>query len=104
MKPKKILALLFFAMVTSMVTPVFATNPVPVANTEKSAAEAMQVQAMNRITEIRDMDRSSLSAKEKKELRKELRMLKKEAAPKKNGIYLSLGAIIIIGVLLILLL
>jgi ribosomal protein L20A (L18A) len=48
------------------------------------------------------MDKSSLSRADKKELRKEVKSLKKEAAT--QGIYLSIGAIIIIILLLILLL
>ena len=48
------------------------------------------------------MDKSNLTKVEKKELRKEVKELKKQA--NKSGIYLSVGAIIIIILLLILLL
>ena len=98
MKPKKTITILLFALLASVAMPAFAGEPNP-ARTETASNEAV----LNRIVEIRNMDRSSMTSSEKKELRKELRHLKKEA-PKKNGIYLSLGAIIIIGVLLILLL
>jgi len=50
------------------------------------------------------MDKSSLTATEKKDLRKELRSLKKEVRKNSNGIYISVGAIIIVILLLILLL
>ncbi|MEP6583504.1 MAG: hypothetical protein ABJA90_04535 [Ginsengibacter sp.] len=99
MKPKKTIAILFFALLTSCVMPAFAGEPVTRPGTELPA-ESQQV--LDRISEIRNMDRSNLTASEKKELRKELKHLKKEK--KKNGIYLSVGAIIVIGLLLILLL
>jgi len=59
---------------------------------------------INRVNEIKDMDRSNLTAAEKQDLRKELRSLKKEVRKNSNGIYLSVGAIIIVILLLILLL
>ncbi len=99
MKLKKTITILFFALFTSAVMPAFAGEPVKMTN------EALTQQALNRISVIRNMDRSTLTKSQKKELRKELRQLKKESKePKKNGIYLSVGAIIVIGVLLILLL
>lgn len=57
----------------------------------------------SRVYEIRDMDKSNLSRVERKALRKELREMKKEARAI-QGIYLSVGAIIIIILLLILIL
>ena len=59
---------------------------------------------INRVNEIKDMDRSNLTAAEKQDLRKELRSLKKEVRKNSNGVYLSVGAIIIVILLLILLL
>lgn len=56
-----------------------------------------------RVEEIRNIDRSNLSRAERKELRKEMKVLKAEANAV-NGIYLSVGAIIIIILLLILIL
>ncbi|MEP7252981.1 MAG: hypothetical protein ABI683_11400 [Ginsengibacter sp.] len=100
MKPKKTITILLFALLTSTVVPAFASEPTPVGPTEKATTE----RAMNRIDEIRHMDRSQLTTSEKKELKKELKLLKKESKPKKNGLYLSLGALIVIGILLILLL
>lgn len=104
MKPKKTITIFLFALLTSTVIPAFAGEPVPGTKTEKITDEALAQRAVNRIIEIRNMDRSHLTSSEKKELRKELRLLKKESKPKKNGIYLSVGAIIVIGLLLILLL
>ncbi len=103
MKLKKAIQILLFALVTSSVMPAFAGEPTPGTTTEKTSGEANSQQALNRIIEIRNMDRSNMTSSEKRELRKELRHLKKEPK-RKNGIYLSVGALIVIGVLLILLL
>lgn len=56
-----------------------------------------------RINEIKNMDRSKLSSSEKKDLRKELRTMKR-AAMKSSGVFLTVGALLIVIVLLILLL
>lgn len=64
-----------------------------------------EVQTMlNRLEEIKAMDKSSLKSSEKKELRKEVREIKSELRASGNGVYFSVGAIIIIILLLILLL
>jgi Skp family chaperone for outer membrane proteins len=59
-----------------------------------------------RVEEIRSMDKSDLTKAERKELRAELKDLKKEAnaAATGGGVYLSVGAIIIIILVLILIL
>lgn len=67
---------------------------------DPAEAEAL----LNRLEEIDAIDKSELSATEKKELRKEVRSIKKELREIGNGVYLSVGAIIIIVLLLILLL
>lgn len=103
MNLKKIITVLLVAMSVSLVTPAFAANENPV-NTEKSNDEARAQQLMNRLTEIKNMDKSNLTSTEKKELRKEVREMKKEVKRNSRGIYLSVGAIIIIVLLLLLLL
>lgn len=59
---------------------------------------------LNRLDEIKTMDKSNLTSSEKKALRKEVRAIKSELRSTGNGVYLSVGAIIIIILLLILLL
>lgn len=59
---------------------------------------------VNRVNEIKSMDKSNLTRAEKKELRSELKDMKTEARAMGGGIYLSVGAIIIIILLLILIL
>lgn len=75
------------------------------AKTEMTAEQKVQLQKIvNRVDEIKSMDKSDLSRAEKKELRKELRELKSQANAVGGGVYLSVGAIIIIILLLILIL
>lgn len=67
-------------------------------------AEARAVQLENRLEQIKGMDKSELSSSEKKALRREVRQIKKELAAVSGGVYLSIGAILLIALLLILLL
>lgn len=72
---------------------------------EMTTEQKVQLERItNRVEEIRAMDKSNLSRAEKKELRKELRTMKKQARAMGGGVYLSVGAIIIIILLLILIL
>lgn len=59
---------------------------------------------LDRLEEIENMDKSSMSASEKKEMRKEVRSLKNDLKELGGGVYLSVGALILVIVLLILLL
>jgi hypothetical protein len=76
-------------------------------NAEKTNPKEVpaEVQKMlDRLEEIKEIDKSSLTRIEKKELRKEVREIKATLRSSGNGVYLSVGAIIIIILLLILLL
>ncbi len=77
------------------------SNPLNYNNDEAKNSRATLL--MNRINEIKALDKSSLSTTEKKELRKELKSIKKEFKKEFKGAYLSVSAIIIIILLLILL-
>jgi hypothetical protein len=81
-------------------------DPVPVASANElpKNMDARSQQLVDRLHEIKAVDMSTLSREEKKELRKEVRSIKKELQAAKNGIYLSFAAIIIILLLLILIL
>lgn len=71
--------------------------------TAQQQAQLQQIQ--QRVEEIKAMDKSNLTREERKELRSELKAMKKQAnAVTGGGVYLSVGAIIIIILLLILLL
>ncbi|TDE07220.1 hypothetical protein [Flavobacterium sandaracinum] len=78
-------------------------NPTAITNTPKEVPAEVKV-LLNRLDEIKEMDKSSLNSSEKKELRKEVRAIKTELRSTGNGVYLSVGAIIIVILLLILLL
>ena len=73
--------------------------------TEMTAEQQIQFKRItDRVEEIRAMDKSSLTKSERKDLRNELREMKKQARAMNGGVYLSVGAIIIIILLLILIL
>lgn len=90
----------------------FATAPVVYANpaapidvpNDHKKAEARAKVLLNRLDEINEMDKSKLTKAERKDLRKEVKEIRSELRSTSNGIYLSIGAIIIIILLLILLL
>lgn len=70
-----------------------------------SATDAARAAILiNRLEEINKMDKSELNRSERKELRKEVRETKRELKASNGGVYLSVGAAIIIVLLLILLL
>ncbi|MFH6770988.1 hypothetical protein [Gaetbulibacter aestuarii] len=71
--------------------------------TEKTEIPAEVKTMLNRLEEIKDMDKSDLSRVERKELRKEVRTIKREIRSSGNGLYISTGAIIIILLLIIIL-
>jgi predicted Mrr-cat superfamily restriction endonuclease len=88
-------------------------NKTPLATTNtavnSSKTEAMEV----RLNEIKAMDNSMLSSSEKKELRKETRSIKSEMKSDKKsayiegghgGLYVSVGAVLLIILLLVLIL
>lgn len=85
------------SMTSTSVTP--TSTPVP------SAADVEKINVMvNRLHEIDAMDKSTMSSSEKKVLRKEVRVIKKEIQRSGGGVYVSVGALILIILLLIILL
>lgn len=65
------------------------------------SAEAKAIMA--RLEEIKDMDKSHMTYREKKELRKEVKVLKTQMAELGGGVYISAGALIVILLLILLL-
>lgn len=61
-------------------------------------------QLIQRLYEIKAINKSELTSEEKKNLRMEVKEIKKEMKAISGGVYLSVGAIIIVILLLILLL
>ena len=79
------------------------SNPNPAIVADRPS-QAEHVQAMkDRLEQIRAMDMRLLTVEQKRELRKEVRAIKQEMKAV-TGIYVSIGALIIIILLLILIL
>lgn len=78
-------------------------NPTTITATDPAEAAKATV-LLNRLNEIDAMDKASMNSAEKRVLRKEVRSIKSELNEMGNGVYISVGAIIIIILLLILLL
>ncbi len=63
-----------------------------------------EIQVMlNRLEEIKAMDKSELDRYEKKALRKEVRSMKSQIRTSGNGIYITTGALIVILLLILIL-
>ena len=76
----------------------------PVATKPPETKESAEAKAlMLRLDEIKAMDMSKLKSSEKKELRKEVRSIKRELKDIGGGVYISAGALIVILILLIIL-
>ena len=100
-------SILFFLFVSVMSASVFpvgvkaesvsSSRPAPVVLNEYTTLIA-------RLDEINNLDVSKLGKAEKKELRAEVRSIKKVLRDGNGGIYLSVGALIVIILLLIILL
>ena len=81
-----------------------ATSTIGTTAPTKTAEQVQADALITRLKEIEEMDKSSLTSNEKKQLRQETRAIKKNLKDIGQGVYLSAGAIIIIILLLILLL
>lgn len=93
-----VLSLTFSPATSNAEAPAGSDTSVSVTTEEMAKTNAM----MLRLYEIQAMDKSTLTRSEVKSLRKEVRTLDKEMKAVNNGVYLSVGAIIIIILLLIL--
>lgn len=104
---------LFFAIVMIFAMSVPATfanesetttdkKAVPVKTENKLSAEEVS-RLTKRVEEIRDMDKSNMTVKEKRELRKELRTTKENVRKDGGYIYISAGTVILIIILILLL-
>lgn len=71
----------------------------------ESTIESAKLNAMfARLNAIKEMDKSAMSSSERKALRMEVRGMRSEIRANNNGVYLSIGAILIVVLLLIILL
>ena len=82
-----------------------ATETTPIATTSAVAIQTTESKELiQRLEEIKDTNKSDLNFSQKKELRKEVRTIKSELKQRGDGIYISVGAAIIIILLLVILL
>src|SRR5688572_29744639 len=92
---KRFLTIISFAVMVSVTLPLqsFATDPKIVAteNPVPKDVDARSAQLLDRLQQIKSMDKETLTRAEKKELRKEVKEIKKEMKAAGNGIYLSVG-------------
>jgi hypothetical protein len=81
------------------------TNPEKITLANPNSAEAKEANVLiSRLYEIKAMDMSKMNSAEKKGLRKEVKSIKSELKTLNGGVYLSVGAIIVILLILILIL
>ena len=102
---KQLIRLSFLAFMLMMIPNMtMASEKVPAPKTPEKTEMPAEVRVMlDRLNEIKDMDKSELTRSERKELRKEVRTIKREMRATGNGLYISTGAIIIILLLIIIL-
>lgn len=82
-----------------------SSTPIPVPTTvSKSVDPAKSEKLTARLSEIKAIDKTGLNFSEKRVLRKETRSIKRELKQLSGGVYVSVGALILIAVLLIILL
>ena len=105
MKKLPIYLMMMVLSLSVIPTTISAKEKNPTAITANPTEVPAAVRVMyDRLEEIKAMDKSSMTSVEKKELRKEVRAIKANLKATNNGVYLSVGAIIIIILILILIL
>jgi hypothetical protein len=87
----------------------FGMNPINAEGKNKTPVSATMTPAelqvlIDRLEEIKELDRSLMTKDEKKELREEVRNTKEEIKRNSGGVFLSVGALLLIIILLIVLL
>jgi hypothetical protein len=108
---KKTIVMAYLMIMSLGISTAFAAEPdkksktddaVPVTENKMSAEELNRL--TKRVEEIRNMDKSELTAKEKKELRKELKGIKENVNRAGGYIYIGAGTLLVVILLVILLL
>ena len=100
MKKVVFLSLLLCLSLTA-ITPTHAASKEPAPEPTEIPAEVRVM--LDRLEEIKAMDKSNLERAEKKALRKEVRAIKTQLRTTGNGIFSSPGALIVILLLILIL-
>jgi hypothetical protein len=100
MKTKNLTRTIVLLVMFAVASPITYAAP---ASTPTETNEEHASRLQNRLEEIHAMDMKKLSKEEKKALRGEVKAIKKELKVISGGVYLSVGAILLIVLLIILL-
>lgn len=104
---KKLLPIASIVMLMAFSLPASSAIIVPASSSTNGTPKTEDPRAqqlLNRLEVIKGMNKSELTKTEKKDLRKEVKGIRKEMRHISGGVYLSAGAIIIIILVLILVL
>jgi hypothetical protein len=105
MKAKNLISIASLVVLLAIALPARSSLALTVPSPVHLKTEDMRAQQLiQRLETINSMDKSTMSKSERKKLRKEVKHIKKELKPMGGGVYLSVGAILIIILLLILIL
>jgi hypothetical protein len=105
MKTMSKIRMVMILLLLAISVPTFATTIDPVTEAAVNNAptnEAKSEILLKRLEEIKDMDKSDMTRAERKALRKEVKEIKASMKAYGSGVYISVGAAIIIILLLIL--
>ena len=103
---KKTIFCALLAIFSLNAVPTFATKPATTETTTETTTKLSEEEISNyraRVEEIRDMDKSDLSTSEKKELKTELKDIKKTMHKDGTIIYIGGSTLLIIIILLLIL-
>ena len=104
MKTPSLIRAIFMVCLLSIAMPSYATDTTPAREATTTETPEEQVRRLERrLEEIKAMDHKQLSSSEKRALRKDVRAIKKEMAEISGGVYISVGALLLIILLIILL-
>ncbi len=103
MKTHRILKSFLLMVLMAFASPSFATISEPAPVTEETPEQKLG-RLNHRLEEIKAMDRSKMSRAERKALKREVREIRDEVKQLSGGVYISIGAILVIILLLIILL
>lgn len=104
MTVKKVLHMASFIMLISIALPANSAMLSDKTNSLPKTENPRVQELLQRLESIKSMNKSDLTRIEKKDLRKEVKGIKKEMKTISGGIYLSVAAILIIILVLILVL
>ena len=95
--------IMIFMLSASTFAASVSKNPENLSKTENKLTAEEMSRLTRRVEEIRDMDKTEMAAKEKRELRKELKGIEKNIRKDSGAIYIGTGTLILIIILVILL-